>query len=169
MRSPQPHRNGGETQQHFHSTISLQKLKRFNSLILVFRFSAFCFSLASAVFMLTNSRGSDSFHWYNFDAFRYVFAANAIVAVYSLFEMTAAVWEISRNATLFPEVCQVWFDFGHDQVNVFISLRPSVYVCTRVLIILEVSERVLMVCAWCRCLRTCYCQRTQPARKWLGE
>ncbi|KAH8501576.1 hypothetical protein Peur_043253 [Populus x canadensis] len=125
MRSPHPHRNGGETQQHFHSTISSQKLKRFNSLILVFRFSAFCFSLASAVFMLTNSRGSDSFHWYNFDAFRYVFAANAIVAVYSLFEMTAAVWEISRNATLFPEICQVWFDFGHDQVFAYLLLSAN--------------------------------------------
>jgi len=52
---------------------------------------------------------------------------------------------------------------------VFVSLRPSVKVCMRVLIILEVSKRVLMVCAWCRCLRTCYCQRTQPARKWLGQ
>jgi hypothetical protein len=72
MRSPQPHRSGGDTQQHFQSTVSVQKLKRFNSLILVFRFAAFCFSLASAVFMLTNSRGSDSLHWYNFDAFRYL-------------------------------------------------------------------------------------------------
>ncbi|KAJ6325273.1 hypothetical protein OIU76_012372 [Salix suchowensis] len=126
MRSPQPHRSGGDIQQHFHSTVSVQKLKRFNSLILVFRFAAFCFSLASAVFMLTNSRGSDSLHWYNFDAFRYVFIANAIVAIYSLFEMAASVWEISRNATLFPEICQVWFDFGHDQVYVyvFVSLRP---------------------------------------------
>ncbi|KAB5538833.1 hypothetical protein DKX38_016366 [Salix brachista] len=108
MRSPQPHRSGGDIQQHFHSTVSVQKLKRFNSLILIFRFAAFCFSLASAVFMLTNSRGSDSLHWYNFDAFRYVFIANAIVAIYSLFEMAASVWEISRNATLFPEICQVW-------------------------------------------------------------
>jgi hypothetical protein len=49
--------------------------------------------------------------------FRFVVAANAIVAVYSLFEMCASVWEISRGATLFPEVLQVWFDFGHDQVS----------------------------------------------------
>ena len=64
---------------------------------------------------------------------RYVFAANAIVAIYSLFEMAASVWEISRNATLFPEICQVWFDFGHDQVyvHVFVSLCPSVRTYTR--------------------------------------
>ncbi|KAJ6727074.1 CASP-LIKE PROTEIN 4C1 [Salix purpurea] len=142
MRYPQPHRNGGETQQNFHSTVSLQKLKRFNSLILVFRFSGFCFTLASAVFMFTNYGVSDSLDWLNFDAFRYVFVANMIASVYSLFEMTAAVWEISRNATLLPEICQVWFDFSHDQVYVFVSVR----ICMRVLIILEMSERVLMVC-----------------------
>lgn len=51
---------------------------------------------------------------------RYVFAANAIVAVYSLFEMIASVWEISREVTLFPEILQVWFDFGHDQVETLI-------------------------------------------------
>lgn len=47
---------------------------------------------------------------------RFVFAANAIVALYSLFEMGVSVWEISTGATLFPEILQVWFDFGHDQV-----------------------------------------------------
>lgn len=45
-----------------------------------------------------------------------MFAANAIVALYSLFEMGVSVWEISTGATLFPEILQVWFDFGHDQV-----------------------------------------------------
>ncbi|KAJ6350217.1 hypothetical protein OIU78_006397 [Salix suchowensis] len=125
MRYPQPHRNGGETQQNFHSTVSLQKLKRFNSLILVFRFSGFCFTLASAVFMFTNYGVSDSLDWLNFDAFRYVFVANMIVSVYSLFEMTAAVWEISRNATLLPEICQVWFDFSHDQVFAYLLLSAS--------------------------------------------
>lgn len=43
-------------------------------------------------------------------------AANAIVTVYSLFEMGASVWEISSGFTLLPEIIQVWFDFGHDQV-----------------------------------------------------
>ncbi|XP_022138955.1 CASP-like protein 4C1 [Momordica charantia] len=138
MRSPQSLRNGGGSpsphariptpHHHFHSTVSVHKLKRFNSLILVFRLSTFCFSLASAVFMLTNSRGasgSDSPRWYDFDAFRYVFAANAIVAVYSLFEMVAAVWEISRDDTLFPEILQVWFDFGHDQAFAYLLLSAD--------------------------------------------
>ncbi|KAL5569118.1 hypothetical protein UlMin_025693 [Ulmus minor] len=109
----------------FHSTVSVQKLRRFNSLIFVFRLSSFSFSLASAVFMLTNSRGSSSPRWYDFDAFRFVFAANAIVALYSLFEMVASVWEISRGVTLFPEVLQVWFDFGHDQVFAYLLLSAD--------------------------------------------
>ncbi|GMY08584.1 CASP-like protein 4C1 [Fagus crenata] len=133
MRSPQTLRNG-ETRRnihtptptpHFHSTVTVQKLRRFNSLILVFRLAAFCFSLASSVFMITNCRASSSPHWYDFDAFRFVFAASAIVAVYSLFEMVASVWEISRDITLFPEVLQVWFDFGHDQVFAYLLLSAN--------------------------------------------
>ncbi|KAF5742662.1 CASP-like protein 4C1 [Tripterygium wilfordii] len=67
--------------------------------------------------MLTNnsSTASNSLHWYDFDAFRFVLIANAIVATYSLVEMGASVWEISRGATLLPEIFHVWFDFGHDQ------------------------------------------------------
>ncbi|KAJ4719850.1 CASP-like protein [Melia azedarach] len=92
MRSPQSLRNGDTPSPlpripHFQSTLSIQKLRRFNSLILVFRLGAFCFSFAASVFMVTNSRGSNSPHWYDYDAFRFVFAANAIVAIYSLFEM----------------------------------------------------------------------------------
>ncbi|XP_018814422.2 CASP-like protein 4C2 [Juglans regia] len=75
--------------------------------------------------MLTNSRGSSSPHWYDFDTFRFVFAANAIVAVYSLFEMVVSVWEISRGATLLPEILQVWFDFGHDQVFAYLLLSAN--------------------------------------------
>ncbi|XP_040993705.1 CASP-like protein 4C2 isoform X2 [Juglans microcarpa x Juglans regia] len=135
MLSPQALRNGGTPSPHrriptstthqFHSTVSEQKLRRFNSLILVFRLATFCFSLASSVFMLTNSRGSSSPHWYDFDTFRFVFAANAIVAVYSLFEMVVSVWEISRGATLLPEILQVWFDFGHDQVFAYLLLSAN--------------------------------------------
>uniref|UniRef100_A0A2N9JBR3 CASP-like protein n=1 Tax=Fagus sylvatica TaxID=28930 RepID=A0A2N9JBR3_FAGSY len=129
MRSPQTLRNG-ETRRnihtptptpHFHSTVTVQKLRRFNSLILVFRLAAFCFSLASSVFMITNCRASPSPHWYDFDAFRFVFAANAIVAVYSLFEMVASVWEISRDITLFPEVLQVWC-LGYDPLGVRVPI-----------------------------------------------
>ncbi|KAL8093400.1 CASP-like protein 4C2 [Apium graveolens] len=113
------------TPPHFHSTVSLQKLRRFNTLIFVFRLATFSFSFASAVFMLTNSRGDSSPHWHDFDAFRFVVAANAIVAVYSLFEMGASVWEISRGATVFPEVLQVWFDFAHDQVFAYLLLSAN--------------------------------------------
>ncbi|KAM4094032.1 hypothetical protein ACJW30_06G164000 [Castanea mollissima] len=127
MRSPQALRNGENPSphrrnsnfstpsatphhpaSHFHSTVTVHKLRRFNSLILLFRLAAFCFSLTSSVFMITtNSRSSSSPHWYDFDAFRFVLAANAIVALYSLFEMVASVWEISRDTTLFPESLQV--------------------------------------------------------------
>ncbi|KAH9767738.1 CASP-like protein 4C1 [Citrus sinensis] len=130
MRSPQSLHNGDTPSPlpripHFQSTLSVQKLRRFNSLILFFRLAAFCFSLASSIFMLTNSRGSNSPRWYDYDAFRFVFAANAIVAIYSLFEMGVSVWEISRGATFFPEVLQVWFDFGHDQVFAYLLLSAD--------------------------------------------
>ncbi|XP_054786327.1 CASP-like protein 4C2 [Prosopis cineraria] len=128
MRSPQALRNGGDNRSPtpgFHSTVAERKLRRFNSLLLVFRLTSFSFSFASFVFMFTNTRGSDSPHWYDFDTFRFVLAANAIVAVYSVFEMGASVWEISRGVTIFPEVLQVWFDFGHDQVFTYLLLAAS--------------------------------------------
>lgn len=58
---------------------------------------------------------------------RFVAVANAIVAVYSFFEVGASVWEISRGATVFPEVIQVWFDFGHDQVLLLLTLFHTVF------------------------------------------
>ncbi|GKV28457.1 hypothetical protein SLEP1_g37517 [Rubroshorea leprosula] len=134
MRSPHPLRNGEtpsphhripDPHAHFHSTVALRKIRRFNLLILVLRLATFCFSLASFVFMLTNSSGSGSPHWYDFDAFRFSLAANAIVALYSLFEMGASVWEISMGVTLFPEIVQVWFDFGHDQVFAYLLLSTG--------------------------------------------
>ncbi|XP_059317669.1 CASP-like protein 4C2 isoform X1 [Lycium ferocissimum] len=139
MRSPEPNRSGGlmtpsprsRNQSQFHSTVSLQKNRRFNVLILIFRFAAFCFSFASAIFMFANSHGSDSgsgsgsLWWYHFDAFRFVAIAAAIVALYSLFEVGASVWEISRGATVFPEVVQVWFDFSHDQVFAYMLLSAD--------------------------------------------
>ncbi|CAN4096010.1 unnamed protein product [Withania somnifera] len=133
----EPNRNGGLTtpsprsrnQSQFYSTVSVQKNRRFNILILIFRFIAFCFSLASAIFMYAaNSRGgsgSDSLKWYHFDAFRFVAIAAAIVALYSLFQVGASIWEISRGATVFPEVVQVWFDFSHDQVFAYMLLSAD--------------------------------------------
>ncbi|CAG7865618.1 unnamed protein product [Brassica rapa] len=103
MRSPHDFRNGESPtyrdRTHFHSTVAAQKLRRFNSLILLLRLASFSFSLASAVFMLTNSRGSGSPHWYDFDAF--------------------------RETTLWPEAFQVWFDFGHDQVFSYLLLSAG--------------------------------------------
>ncbi|XP_044461201.1 CASP-like protein 4C1 [Mangifera indica] len=130
MRSPYPLRYGDTPSplprsSHFQSTLSLHKLRRFNSLVLVFRLAAFCFTLAASVFMLTNSRGPHYPRWFDFDAFRFVFAANAIVAIYSLFEMGVSVWEISKGTTVFPEILQVWFDFGHDQVFAYLLLSAD--------------------------------------------
>ncbi|KAM3281067.1 CASP-like protein 4C2 [Capsicum chacoense] len=111
---------------HFNSSVAVHKLRRFNILIVVFRFASFCFSLASAIFMFTNSRSGDDLpQWHHFDAFRFVAVAGAIVALYSLFEVGASVWEISRGATVFPEVVQVWFDFGHDQVFAYMLLSAG--------------------------------------------
>ncbi|XP_044507965.1 CASP-like protein 4C2 [Mangifera indica] len=129
MHSPHPLRSGDTPPlpriSHFQSTLSIQKLRRFNSLILVLRLAAFCFTLAASVFMLTNSRGSDLPRWVDFDAFRFVFAANAIVAIYSFFQMGASVWEISKGTTFFPEILQVWFDFGHDQMFAYLLLSAE--------------------------------------------
>ncbi|KAL2526113.1 CASP-like protein 4C1 [Abeliophyllum distichum] len=133
MRSPQAEAAAGgfgnETPPlpgtRFRSTVSLHKLRRFNILILVFRFAAFCFSLASAIFMFTNSKDSDLPSWQDFDAFRFVAVANAIVALYSLMEIGASIWEILRASTFLPEIIQVWFDFGHDQVFAYVLLSAN--------------------------------------------
>lgn len=75
--------------------------------------------------MFTNSRGSGFPSWGDFHAFRFVAVANSIVAVYSLFELGASVWEMSCEATLFPDALQVWFDFGHDQVFAYMLLSAD--------------------------------------------
>lgn len=51
--------------------------------------------------------------------FRFLLAANAIVAVYSAFEVAAAAWEVGRRRHAPSEAMQLWFDFGHDQVAAF--------------------------------------------------
>ncbi|KAI7752676.1 hypothetical protein M8C21_029209 [Ambrosia artemisiifolia] len=108
---------------HFHSTVSEHKLRRFNYFIFVFRLAAFCFSLSAAIFMIATK--SDSTRWFDFGAFRFVVAANGIVALYSLFEMVASAWEISRGSTIFPEFFQVWFDFGHDQAFAYMLVSAN--------------------------------------------
>ncbi|XP_010907076.4 CASP-like protein 4C1 isoform X2 [Elaeis guineensis] len=135
---PSPLRNGdappprlpspavGRHPHHFHSTVSEQKIRRLNALILLLRLAAFCFSLVAAIFMGTNSsRSPGSPSWLQFRPFRLVFAVNAIVAAYSLFAMGLSIWEILKGATLFPEPLQLWFDFAHDQVFAYLVLAAE--------------------------------------------
>ncbi|XP_008802776.1 CASP-like protein 4C1 [Phoenix dactylifera] len=111
---------------HFHSTVSEKKIRRLNALILLLRLAAFCFSLAAAIFMATNSSRSPGSHsWLHFHPFRLVLASNAIVAVYSFFEMVSSIWEILKGVTLFPEPLQLWFDFSHDQVFAYLLLAAE--------------------------------------------
>ncbi|KAD7480085.1 hypothetical protein R6Q59_008882 [Mikania micrantha] len=123
--SPRPriHQTHPHDSPHFHSTVSERKIRRFNCFIFVFRLAGFCFSLSAAVFLIATK--PDSPHWYDFGAFRFVVAANGIVALYSLFEMVASAWEISRGSTIFPQLFQVWFDFGHDQVFAYVLLSAN--------------------------------------------
>ncbi|KAJ1688629.1 hypothetical protein LUZ63_012784 [Rhynchospora breviuscula] len=134
--SPSPLRHPNH-HHHFMSTVSQRKMRRLNYLVLLFRLAAFSFSLASAVFTLSNSNSnnnnnnnnnhSNSTSWLNFLSFRFLFAANAIVAVYSLFEMAASLWEILKGgSTLLPESAQLWFDFSHDQVFAYMALAAGV-------------------------------------------
>ncbi|KAL5992007.1 hypothetical protein ACLOJK_012920 [Asimina triloba] len=115
--SPRIIRHNGGAPPSFHSTVSVQKLRRLSALILVLRLASFCFSLAAAVFMATAR--SDSASWTHLEAFRFVLVANAIVALYSFVEIWFSVWENLKGETLFAEAVQVWFDFGHDQVRFF--------------------------------------------------
>ncbi|KAG1371677.1 CASP-like protein 4C1 [Cocos nucifera] len=118
-----PHRHQGR---HFLSSVSEHKIRRLIALILLLRLAAFCFSLSAAIFMSTNSsRSPASPSWLHFHPFRFVFAANGIVAAYSLFEMGASIWEILKGATLLPESLQLWFDFSHDQVFAYILLSAE--------------------------------------------
>ncbi|XP_030462184.1 CASP-like protein 4C2 [Syzygium oleosum] len=123
--TPPHHHHPHRHDRQYQSTVSVQKLRRFNWLILVLRLAAFCFALASSIFSVTNSRGPSSPHWYDFEALRYLFVANAMVALYSLFETGASVWEILKNATLFPETFQLWFDFSHDQVFAYVLISAE--------------------------------------------
>ncbi|KAF3778652.1 CASP-like protein 4C1 [Nymphaea thermarum] len=128
--SPSPRRNreGGARRgapPGFHSTVSLQKLRRFNTLALVFRVVAFCFLLASTVFMAMDSHASPSPRWFEHHAFRYLVAVNSFIAVYSFFEMGAALWEMLNGNTLMPETIQLWFDFTHDQAKLAPFKRPE--------------------------------------------
>ncbi|KAG0487795.1 hypothetical protein HPP92_006606 [Vanilla planifolia] len=131
---PSPFRNGefhspaaGRHHSHFYSFALNQKLRRLNILNLIMRFASFGFSLAAAIFMALNfSRSSNGTSWVHFPTFRFFVAANSIVAVYTLFEIFTAFWEILKTATLLPESVQLWFDFSHDQVFAYLLLAAVV-------------------------------------------
>eukprot|EP01018_Ginkgo_biloba_P030727 Gb_10953 [translate_table: standard] len=130
--SPSPdNRRGGRL--HYYSTASIQKLKRFNTLILALRLVTFCFSLAASIFMAMNTHtpgndgaaGTTKARWYDYDAFRYVLAGNAIICIYSLAQTGVVMWELLKGDTLLPEMIQVWFDFGHDQAFAYLLFSAS--------------------------------------------
>ncbi|XP_078428965.1 CASP-like protein 4C2 [Wolffia australiana] len=121
MPSPS-HLGNGDGENGFRSTVSVQRLRRINTLVLLLRVAGFCFSVAAAVFMAWN-RGSES--WLDHDPFRLVVAANAIVAVYSVAEIGASIWEVIKGRTPLPEPVQLWFDFGHDQVFAYLLLSAE--------------------------------------------
>ncbi|KAF3794082.1 CASP-like protein 4C2 [Nymphaea thermarum] len=136
-------RGGGVGVGGFQSTVSLQKLRRFNTILLALRVAAFCFLLAATIFMAMNSHGSFSTRWFDYDSFRsslflslppslcdcercrYMVAANAIVGVYSFFEMGAALWEMLNGSTIMPETIQLWFDFTHDQAFAYLLFSAN--------------------------------------------
>lgn len=84
--------------------------RRLAGVMLLLRLASLCFAVAAAAFAATDGAALRA------APFRFLLAANAIVAVYSAFEVAAAAWEVAGGATLLPEAMQLWFDFGHDQV-----------------------------------------------------
>uniref|UniRef100_A0A0D3HVV0 CASP-like protein n=1 Tax=Oryza barthii TaxID=65489 RepID=A0A0D3HVV0_9ORYZ len=83
--------------------------RRLAGVMLLLRLASLCFAVAAAAFAATDGAALRA------APFRFLLAANAIVAVYSAFEVAAAAWEVAGGATLLPEAMQLWFDFGHDQ------------------------------------------------------
>ncbi|XP_062203494.1 CASP-like protein 4C1 [Phragmites australis] len=92
---------------------------RLGALLLLLRLAALCFSVAAAAFAATDGTALRR------APFRFLLAADAIVAVYSAFEAGAAAWEVVRGSTLLPEALQLWFDFGHDQGFGYMALAAA--------------------------------------------
>ncbi|MCO5577825.1 hypothetical protein L7F22_031659 [Adiantum nelumboides] len=90
-----------------------------DALLLLLRFLTLAFSLASLALMLNNSStargGRWRVRWMDFDAYRYVLAASAIVCLYSFAEIGLGLWSLFSGRMLMPESLAHWFDFGHDQ------------------------------------------------------
>ncbi|KAG6481834.1 hypothetical protein ZIOFF_058456 [Zingiber officinale] len=94
--------------------------RRLHLFTLLLRLVTFGFALTAVIVTATISSPS----WLRFHSFRFVLAANAIVAAYSLFETCASVYQIlTGGATLFPEPMQLLFDFAHDQASLVVPAR----------------------------------------------
>lgn len=111
--SPNSRTHAANPRLHHHKT---------DALLLLLRLVTFALSLASLVLMATNSRPLPTqppphqrASWLNFDAYRYVFAASAIVCIYSLAEIGLGMWYLYKGRMLMPASLAHWFDFGHDQ------------------------------------------------------
>ncbi|RCU61718.1 hypothetical protein SEVIR_3G343800v4 [Setaria viridis] len=87
--------------------------------LLLLRVAALCTSAAAAALAATHGAALRR------APFRFLLAADAIVAVYSAFEAAAAAWEAATGATLLPEAMQLWFDFGHDQGFGYMALAAA--------------------------------------------
>ncbi|XP_040385636.1 CASP-like protein 4C1 [Oryza brachyantha] len=116
MPSSSPVRNGGELAAAEGRGKSVGRLV---GLMLLLRLAALCFAVAAAAFAATDGAAL------RLAPFRFLLAANAIVAVYSAFEAAAASWEAARGGTLLPEAMQLWFDFGHDQGFGYMALAAA--------------------------------------------
>ncbi|KAI5064239.1 hypothetical protein GOP47_0020909 [Adiantum capillus-veneris] len=97
-----------------------------DALLLLLRFLTLAFSLASLVLMITNSatvrRRLHTVRWTDFDAYRYVLAASAIVCLYSFAEIGLGLWYLFSGRMLMPDSLAQWFDFGHDQGFAYLIL-----------------------------------------------
>ncbi|RLN29057.1 CASP-like protein 4C1 [Panicum miliaceum] len=94
--------------------------------LLLLRVAALCASAAAAALAATGGAAL-----LGRAPFRFLLAADAIVAAYSALEAAAAAREAAGGATLLPEPVQLWFDFGHDQGFGYMALaaaaQPSAY------------------------------------------
>uniref|UniRef100_A0A0E0RIX4 CASP-like protein n=1 Tax=Oryza rufipogon TaxID=4529 RepID=A0A0E0RIX4_ORYRU len=118
--------------------------RRLAGVMLLLRLASLCFAVAAAAFAATDGAALRA------APFRFLLAANAIVAVYSAFEVAAAAWEVAGGATLLPEAMQLWFDFGHDQIYsirvlcVF-CVSAAVASCTRRELAKEIEENEKLI------------------------
>lgn len=119
-----PLQNGGWTVEAQHATTK-QQGRRHGAVVVVvvlllLRVAALCAAAASAALAASSSSAT-----LRRAPFRFLLAADAIVAVYSAVEAAAAAWEVARGATLLPEAMQLWFDFAHDQGFGYMALAAA--------------------------------------------